>query len=123
MLSSLLYVAVGAIFGALARFLVTHFFSELSHHRGFPYGTLIVNVLGCIFVGYVLTATASHDQDRWRLLLATGFCGAFTTFSAFAYESMGYWNDGKVGTFVVNLLANNILCLVAVVLGTQLHHS
>src|SRR5438445_9905564 len=87
MLISVLCVAVGAIFGALARFLITHFSSELSHHHGFPYGTLAVNVVGCVIVGYVLTWTSDHEHDRWRLLMATGFCGAFTTFSAF-YESM-----------------------------------
>ena len=57
MLVSVLYIAFGAIFGALLRFLVTHFASELSHHHGFPYGTLTVNVVGCVIVGYVLTWT------------------------------------------------------------------
>ena len=86
MLENLLYVAAGAIVGALTRFLVTHYSSEISDHHGFPFGTLIVNVVGSVIVGYVLTWTADHDHDRWRLLMATGFCGAFTTFSAFAYE-------------------------------------
>lgn len=118
---SLLYVAVGAIFGALARFLVTHFSSELSHHHGFPYGTLAVNVVGCVIVGYVLTGTADHENDRWRLLMATGFCGAFTTFSAFAYESMAYWQEGRFTAFTLNLFANNLLCFIAVMLGIRLH--
>src|SRR5437879_11733433 len=115
-LASLLYVAIGAIFGALARFLVTHFSSELSHHHGFPYGTLIVNVVGCMIVGYVLTWTTDHEHDRWRLLIATGFCGRFTTFPAFAYESMAYWHQGKVGAFALNIFANNILCFVGVMM-------
>jgi fluoride ion exporter CrcB/FEX len=51
MLVSMLCVAVGAIFGALARFLITHFSSELSRHHGFPYGTLAVNAVGCVIVG------------------------------------------------------------------------
>lgn len=121
MLVSLLYVAVGAIFGAVARFLITHFSSELSHHHGFSYGTLAVNVLGCLIVGYVLTGTAEHEHDYWRLLLATGFCGAFTTFSAFAYENMSYWHEGQVGTFMLNIVANNLLCLAAVFVGIRLH--
>lgn len=70
MLASILCVAAGAIIGAIARFLITHFSSELSHHHGFPYGTLIVNVVGCAVVGYVLTWTADHEHDRWRLLMA-----------------------------------------------------
>ncbi len=63
MLISVLCVAVGAIFGALARFLITHLSSELSHHHGFPYGTLAVNVVGCLIVGYVLTWTSDHEHD------------------------------------------------------------
>lgn len=117
----LLCVAVGAIFGALARFLITRYSSEVSHHHGFPYGTLVVNIVGSFMVGFVLTWTADHEHDRWRLLLATGFCGAFTTFSAFAYESMAYWHESKPTLFVVNLLANNVLCFAAVVLGIRLH--
>jgi fluoride exporter len=120
MLQNLLYVALGAIVGALARFLVTHFSSEMSHHHGFPYGTLIVNVLGCFIVGYVLTWTANHAQDHWRLLAATGFCGAFTTFSAFAYETLAYWHQGQWTVFILNIMLNNVLCLLAVTLGIRL---
>lgn len=123
MVQNVLYVAIGAIVGALARFFITNLSSKLSHHHGFPYGTLIVNVIGCFIVGYVLTLTANHAQDHWRLLAATGFCGAFTTFSAFAYESLAYWHDGRVGTFLLNIGLNNILCLLAVGLGVWLHNA
>jgi CrcB protein len=122
MLVGILLVAAGAIVGAVARFLTTHFSSELSHHHGFPYGTLIVNVVGAILVGYILTWTADHEHDRWRLLMATGFCGAFTTFSAFAYESMAYWHEGKLGLFALNIVANNLLCMIGIVAGIRLHN-
>ena len=123
MAQNVLYVAIGAIVGALARFFITNFSSKLSHHHGFPYGTLIVNVTGSFVVGYVLTWTVNHAQDHWRLLAATGFCGAFTTFSAFAYESLAYWHDGRIDLFLLNVGLNNILCLLAVGLGIWLHNA
>ena len=119
---NILYLSLGAILGALLRFTVTHLSSEFSHHRGFPYGTLIVNVVGSLVVGFVLTWTADHTHDHCRLFAATGFCGAFTTFSPFAYESMGYLRGGRTGTFLLNVALNNILCMIAVVLGTYLHN-
>jgi fluoride exporter len=119
-LNNLLLVAAGAILGGLARFLTTHYFSELSRHHGFPIGTLLVNLVGCVLVGYVLTWTADHASDRWRLFLATGICGAFTTFSAFAYESMAYWHQGRFREFAINVVANNVLSLAAVLVGIRL---
>jgi CrcB protein len=118
----ILYLSIGAIFGAILRFLITHYSSELSHHHGFPYGTLLVNVLGSLLVGYILTWSADHEHDYWRLFAATGFCGAFTTFSAFAYESVAYWHEGRIGAFLINLLLNNFLCVLAVALGIRLHN-
>ena len=123
MLESMIYVALGAVVGGISRYLITHFSSELSHHHGFPYGTLVVNVLGCVMVGYILTWTSDHEHDHWRLLMATGFCGAFTTFSAFAYESMAYLHQGRISAFLLNLTANNLLCMVAVAVGIRLHNS
>jgi fluoride exporter len=122
-MSAIAYVSIGAILGALARFYITHLSSELSHHHGFPYGTLTVNLLGCFIVGYVLTWTANHAEDHWRLLAATGFCGAFTTFSAFAFETMAYWHEGRIGACLLNFLLNNVLCLIAVTLGIRAHAS
>jgi CrcB protein len=119
----ILYLSIGAILGAILRFLITHYSSELSHHHGFPYGTLLVNVLGSLVVGYVLTWSADHEHDYWSLFAATGFCGAFTTFSAFAYESLAYWHEGQIGAFLVNLVLNNLLCVLAVAAGIRLHNA
>ena len=121
MLQNLLCLALGALLGAFARFAITHYSSAISHHHGFPYGTLLVNVIGAFVVGYVLTWTADHAHDRWRLFAATGFCGAFTTFSAFAYESMAYWQQAQFVPMALNIVLNNVLSLVAVVLGIAAH--
>jgi fluoride exporter len=122
MLAKFFYVALGAIVGGLARFTVTHLSSEVSQHHGFPYGTLAVNAVGSLIVGYVLTWSAGQADDTYRLLMATGFCGAFTTFSAFAYESMAYWHAGQHGMFILNVALNNVLSLAGVACGIKLHN-
>ena len=122
MLIKIAYVALGAAVGGAARFLITHLSSDLSQHHGFPYGTLAVNAAGCVLVGYVLTWSADHTHDTYRLLMATGFCGGFTTFSAFGYESMVYWHQGQAALFALNLAANNLLSLAGVALGIKLHN-
>jgi CrcB protein len=118
MLQNLVAISVGATLGALARFAITHFSSELTHHHGFPYGTLIVNVVGSFLAGFILIYTTRNGHDDLiRLALVTGFCGAFTTFSAFAYESVEYMRDGASALLLVNVLANNVLSLGAAFIG------
>src|SRR5215469_17868049 len=109
MLQAVVLVLLGGALGSVARYLVTHFSSEATRHHGFPYGTLVVNVVGSFAVGYVLAWSADHTHDRWRLFAATGFCGGFTTFSAFAYESMAYLHSGRMLLLAVNVGLNNVL--------------
>jgi CrcB protein len=123
MLEAILLVMLGAAAGGAARFLITNFTSEVSHHHGFPYGTLVVNIIGSLVAGYVLTWVADHEHDRMRLLMATGFCGGFTTFSAFTYETMAYFREGRFGVMAANVVLNNVLACGALLFGIWLHQN
>jgi fluoride exporter len=123
MLKALALVMLGGAGGAAARYLITHFSSELSQHHGFPYGTLGVNAIGSMLVGYVLAAPHHPSHDSWRLLAATGFCGGFTTFSAFAWESVAYLQAGSLLPFLGNLALNNVLAFAGLFAGIKLQQS
>jgi CrcB protein len=117
-LQTLVVLAAGAIVGAYCRFMFTHLSSQLTDHHGFPFGTLMVNVLGSFIVGYVLSWFSTRTlSDNWLLFIVTGFCGAFTTFSAFAFESISFLRDGRFLAFGVNVLLNNLLSMGAVLVG------
>ena len=114
----LILIALGGCAGAVSRYLL----SGLAHRwtgSTFPLGTLLVNVLGCLAIG----ALMSLIQDRSvfgpnvRFLLVVGFLGSFTTFSAFGYETMELLSDRQLGTAALNAFANCGLGLAAVLLG------
>ena len=85
----------------------------------FPYGTLFINVSGSFIVGFfMIWATERVLIDpRWRLLVVVGFCGAFTTFSSFAFETMAYFEQGQYFLMLMNFVSNNLLCLGAALAG------
>ncbi|MBN2076432.1 MAG: fluoride efflux transporter CrcB [Dehalococcoidales bacterium] len=117
----IIYIVVAGGFGALGRYFIT----GLAHRlfgAGFPYGTLIVNVLGSFLIGLVMQASMSTDlvPPSWRLALTLGFLGAFTTFSAFSYETLGYLEDGAWLLAGVNILANVLPAIIAVFFGVLL---
>ena len=75
--------------------------------------------IGSLMVGFFVIWTTERVliDPRWRLLLVIGFCGAFTTFSSYAFETMAYFEQGQWGLMAANLLSNNLLCLGAAVTG------
>ena len=119
--TDLLIISLGAIVGANARYLISRFAAR-EFGPVFPYGTLFINVSGSMIVGFFMVwATERVLVDpRWRLLVVVGFCGAFTTFSRYAYETMAYFEQGQWLLMWGTILSNNILCLLGALAGMAL---
>jgi CrcB protein len=117
----LLVISLGAIVGADARYLLSRFTAkELGPI--FPYGTLLINVAGSLLVGFFVIWTTERvlADPRWRLLVVVGFCGSFTTFSSYAFETMVYVEQGQWLLMLTNVLSNNLLCLGGALAGMAL---
>ena len=114
-------VSIGAMVGANARWIISRYAAKLLG-PAFPYGTLIINIGGSLIVGFFIIWTSERVlvDPRWRLLIVVGFCGAFTTFSSYAFETMAYFEQGQWAMMVANVLSNNLLCLGAVLAGMVL---
>ncbi|MEM8947259.1 MAG: fluoride efflux transporter CrcB [Planctomycetota bacterium] len=111
-------VAVGGALGAVCRHLV----NQVCSRYQFPFGTLTVNIVGCFFIGLLITMRASDDQ-RWDELthsaLTIGFLGALTTFSTFGFETHSFLSSQQHGLGLLNIASNMLLGLVAVYGGIE----
>ena len=87
-----LAISIAAVLGANLRYVLSRV-AVREFGPVFPYGTLIINILGSFIVGLFVTWTTERVlvDPRWRLLVVVGFCGSFTTFSSYAYESMAFF--------------------------------
>ena len=120
-MNDILVISLGAIFGANARWIISRYAARMLGPV-FPYGTLMINISGSFIVGFfMIWATERVLIDpRWRLLIVVGFCGAFTTFSSFAFETMAYFEQGQWLLMAANFVSNNLLCLGAALAGMAL---
>jgi fluoride exporter len=119
----ILVVFLGGGIGSVCRYLL----GELVQSRArveFPLGTLIVNVLGCLAIGF-LAKYFLHEQSGSlaRTALIVGFCGGFTTFSAFSLDALGLLTGGKPGTALAYVAASIALCLLGTTAGYALGSS
>jgi fluoride exporter len=116
-----LAISVAAIIGANLRYLLSRL-AAIELGSVFPYGTLFINIVGSFIVGFFVIWTTERAlvDPRWRLLVVIGFCGSFTTFSSYAFETMAYFEQGQWGLMLTNILGNNILCLGGALAGMAL---
>jgi CrcB protein len=113
-------VGIGGFFGSIARYLATYAIANTTLST-FPYGTFAVNIIGCFLVGSVFGFSERFDWlPEWRIFLATGFCGGFTTFSAFAYENIVLLQDKDYVTFASYSILSFGLGLIATFAGLLL---
>ncbi|MGH8400901.1 MAG: fluoride efflux transporter CrcB [Gammaproteobacteria bacterium] len=113
-----IWIALGAVFGANFRYLVSRMAAKYLS-ASLPWGTLIVNVTGSILLGFFLVWTSERvlADPRWRPLVAVGFCGAYTTFSSYSFETFNMLEQGHYSMAAWNFTANNLLALLGVVTG------
>ena len=120
-LKDFLAISLAAIVGANLRYVLSRL-ALRDFGPVFPYGTLAINILGSFIVGlFVIWTTERVLLDpRWRLLVVVGFCGSFTTFSSYAFESMAFFEQGQYRLMLLNIFSNNLLCLGSALAGMAL---
>lgn len=111
-------ISAGAIVGANLRYWMSRYALRLLGPV-FPYGTLTINALGSLVLGFFLVWTTERVMvdPRWRLLVAVGFSGGYTTFSSYAFETMAFFKQGQWLLMVTNFVVNNLLACLAALAG------
>ena len=113
-------VAVGGAVGAIARYWLGGWISSKLPIR-FPLGTFVINVTGSFIIGFFLTLISNRItiHPNWRLLVAVGFVGAYTTFSTFEYETLKLIEEGNILSAALNVVLSVVLGFIAVWLGVM----
>ena len=116
---SYLWVTVGSALGGLLRYAITRMTLNMS--AGFPYGTILINVVGSFVIGYFGTLTLQSGRyaasDNLRLFVMVGLCGGFTTFSSFSLQTFDLMRSGAWGRALANVILSVVLCVAAVAAG------
>jgi CrcB protein len=117
------WVAFGGAIGSVARFWITGAMAAVTGPR-FPWGTLLINVIGSFVIGLVAGLTLTPQRVAWhpdvRIFLMTGICGGFTTFSAFSLQSLELLQGGEVMAAIFYMVSSVALCLAGVWAGVAL---
>ena len=117
MISNFLYVGLGGALGAMLRYGIIQHIVVRVHPSPFPIGTMLVNVLGAIAIGIVLS---KYQHDAAKLLLVTGVLGGFTTFSAFSWDAWQLMQQGQQWQSIAYVVGSVVLCILGVFIGTRI---
>ena len=113
-------IGTGSFIGGILRYLLSQFVQS-KFLSAFPFGTLTVNIIGCFLIGLVFGLTDRGTlTPEWRLFLATGMIGGFTTFSAFSFETVGLLRDGQLWYATAYIVGSVIIGLLATFIGISI---
>jgi CrcB protein len=114
----LLVIGFGGFLGSILRYVVGKSV-DVRMNASFPWGTLTVNVIGSFIIGfvYMLAMRKVGITENWRLFLGAGFCGGFTTFSAFAWENVSLLYQKLIGTSLIYIVSSVVIGILAIVAG------
>ena len=121
MIRHLLLVGMGGAAGSIARYLCQRWVSANFQHS-FPWGTFLVNFAGCLLIGLLwgISLKSFERNEQLKLLLMVGFCGGYTTFSAFTLEGIGLLKENRIGLFILYTGGSVIAGLLATYVGMKL---
>ena len=113
----ILAIGTGSFIGAVFRYLLSQLI-QTKVVSTFPFGTLTVNIVGCLLIGLLFGVSVRvHMTQEWRLFLATGVLGGFTTFSAFSYETINMLRDGQFWYASTYVVSSVVVGLIATFIG------
>jgi CrcB protein len=118
MIKTILLIGTGGFLGSVFRFLASRFMQN-NLPSAFPFGTFSVNIVGCFIIGLIfgLSEKSTLLTNGWKMFLAVGFCGGFTTFSTFANENLALLRDSEFFYFFVYTILSVVLGISATFLG------
>jgi CrcB protein len=119
-MANYVWIAIGSALGGMARFWCSGIIAR-TIGESFPWGTLVVNVVGSFIIGFIATLSAPDGRlfigSAARQFLMLGICGGFTTFSSFSLQTLNLMNDGEWAYATANITMSVVLCLLAVWAG------